>query len=87
MDKTKKRRVAIVAGTRTAFVKAGTAFKELGPLQLARQSVVGLIERHHVDPDGIQAIAEALKAGVRTRDLGGSATTTEFTDRVLQELD
>ena len=34
-----------------------------------------------------QAIAEALKAGVRTRDLGGSATTTEFTDRVLQELD
>ncbi len=57
MDNTRERRVAIVAGTRTAFVKAGTAFKDLGPLELARQSVVGLIERHHVDPESIQAIA------------------------------
>ncbi|MEE9295799.1 MAG: thiolase family protein, partial [Phycisphaerae bacterium] len=52
-----KRRVAIVAGGRTPFVKAGKAFKDLGPLALARQSVHGLIERHDVDPDGIQAIA------------------------------
>ena len=57
MDNTTRRRVAIVAGNRTPFVKAGAAFKDLGPLELARQSVVGLIERHHVDPDGIQAIA------------------------------
>ena len=57
MDNSRNRRVAIVAGTRTPFVKAGTAFKDLGPLELARQSVVGLIERHHVDPESIQAIA------------------------------
>ncbi len=52
-----KRRVAIVTGGRTPFVQAGKAFKDLGPLALARQSVHGLIERHDVDPDGIQAIA------------------------------
>ncbi len=50
-------RVAIVAGGRTPFVKAGKAFKDLGPLELARQSVLGLVERHSVDPDGIEAIA------------------------------
>ena len=52
-----RRRVAIVAGGRTPFVKAGKAFKDLGPLELARQSVLGLVERHSVDPDGIEAIA------------------------------
>ena len=52
-----RRRVAIVAGGRTPFVKAGKAFKDLGPLELARQSVLGLVERHDVDPDGIEAIA------------------------------
>ncbi len=57
MKDTSKRRVAIVAGGRTPFVKAGKAFKDLGPLELARQSVLGLIERRNVDPDGIQAIA------------------------------
>ena len=52
-----KRRVAIVAGVRTPFVKAGRAFKDLGPLELARHSVQGLVERHDVDPEGIEAIA------------------------------
>ncbi len=51
------RRVAIVAGARTPFVRAGTAFKDLGPLELARQSVLGLMERHEVDQDVVQAIA------------------------------
>ena len=52
-----KRRVAIVAGVRTPFVKAGKVFKDLGPLELARHSVQGLLERHEVDPEGIEAIA------------------------------
>ncbi len=52
-----KRRVAIVAGGRTPFVKAGKAFKDLGPLALARHSVRGLVERHDIDPDSIQAMA------------------------------
>ena len=50
-------RVAIVAGARTPFVKAGQAFAKLGPLALATHAVRGLVERHHVDAAGIEAIA------------------------------
>ena len=50
-------RVAIVAGTRTPFVKSGQAFAGLGPLALASHSVRGLIERNDVDPAGIEALA------------------------------
>ncbi len=51
------RRVAIVAGGRTPFVKAGMAFKDLGPLSLARRAVTGLLEHHDIDPSIIEAIA------------------------------
>lgn len=51
------RRVAVVAGGRTPFVKAGKAFKDLGPLKLACHAVRGLIERHGIDVSGIEAIA------------------------------
>ena len=50
-------RVAIVAGARTPFVKAGQAFAALGPLALAKHAVRGLLERHEVDPAGIDAMA------------------------------
>src|SRR5262247_3769167 len=50
-------RVAIVAGARTPFVRAGKAFASLGPLALAKRAVGGLLDRHHVDPAGIEAIA------------------------------
>ena len=50
-------RVAIVAGARTPFVKAGKAFAKLGPLALAKHGVQGLLERHDVDPGGLDAIA------------------------------
>jgi len=50
-------RVAIVAGARTPFVKAGQAFSSLGPLALAKPAVCGLLERHQVDPTGIGEIA------------------------------
>jgi acetyl-CoA acetyltransferase family protein len=50
-------RVAIIAGARTPFVKAGQAFAGLGPLALATHAVRGLIERHQVDASGIEAIA------------------------------
>jgi len=52
-----ERRVAIVAGTRTPFVKAGKAFMELGPLRLGREAVRGLLQRHAVDPEGVEAVA------------------------------
>ena len=52
-----EQRVAIVAGARTPFVKAGQAFATLGPLALAKHAVRGLLERHEVDPMGIDAMA------------------------------
>src|ERR1700740_2682255 len=48
-------RVAIVAGARTPFVKAGKAFASIGPLALAKHAVRGLLDRHEVDPKGIDA--------------------------------
>ena len=50
------RRVAIVAGGRTPFVKAGRAFAELGPLRLATHAVRELVASTGVDPAGIDAI-------------------------------
>ena len=38
-----ERRVAIVAGARTPFAKAGTSFAKLGPLALAKRAVTGLL--------------------------------------------
>jgi acetyl-CoA acetyltransferase family protein len=46
-----------VAGARTPFVKAGQAFAPLGPLALAKHAVRGLLERHDLDPAGIEAMA------------------------------
>ncbi len=43
-----ERRVAIIAGGRTPFVKAGKAFKDLGPFKLACHTVKALIDRHDV---------------------------------------
>jgi acetyl-CoA acetyltransferase family protein len=50
-------RVAMVAGARTPFVKSGKAFATLGPSILANRAVRGLLDRHNVDPDRIDAIA------------------------------
>src|SRR5262245_20422636 len=50
-------RVAIVAGARTPFGKAGQAFSSLGPLARAKHAVRGLLDRHDVDPARIDAIA------------------------------
>ena len=52
-----EKRVAIVAGARTPFVKAGKAFASLSPLELAKHAVGGLLERHKVDPQGVEALA------------------------------
>lgn len=56
-DGSSRPRVAIVAGARTPFSRAGKAFADLGPLELAKASVLGLLERHDVDPGGVDAVA------------------------------
>ena len=50
------RRVAIVAGLRTPFVKAATAFKDLSALELGRQVVSELVQRAEIPPAAIDQI-------------------------------
>jgi len=52
-----RRRVAVVAGARTPFVKAGRELADLGPLALGAHAVRGLIERHELDPGRLDALA------------------------------
>jgi acetyl-CoA acyltransferase len=50
------RRVAIVAGLRTPFVKSGTAFKDLSALELGRQVVSELVQRSELPTAAIDQI-------------------------------
>ena len=50
------RRVAIVAGLRTPFVKANSAFKDLSALELGRQVVSELVQRAEIPPTAIDQI-------------------------------
>ena len=50
------RRVAIVAGVRTPFVRAGTLFKSLSAIELGRLCVAELIQRTDLSGDEVQAI-------------------------------
>ena len=50
------RRVAIVAGLRTPFVKSGTAFKDLSALELGRQVVSELVQRAEIPPSAIDQL-------------------------------
>jgi acetyl-CoA acetyltransferase family protein len=52
-----EKRVAIIAGARTPFVKAGKELSELGPLALGAGALNGLVRRHDFDPDLIEALA------------------------------
>jgi acetyl-CoA acyltransferase len=50
------RRVAIVAGLRTPFVKAGTAFKDLSALELGKRVVTELVQRAEIPTSAIDQI-------------------------------
>jgi acetyl-CoA acyltransferase len=50
------RRVAIVAGVRTPFAKAGTVLKSMSAIELGRLAVTELVERTNLDPTALQAI-------------------------------
>jgi len=52
-----RRRVAIIAGARTPFVKAGKELGGLGPLALGAGAVGGLLRRLDLDPGLIEALA------------------------------
>lgn len=46
-------RVAVMGGARTPFARAGTAFKNYSPLQLATHSVNGLLRKQELDPQSV----------------------------------
>jgi acetyl-CoA acyltransferase len=50
------RRVAIVAGVRTPFAKAGTAFKAISAIDLGKLSVAELLQRTNLDGKEVQAL-------------------------------
>src|SRR5687768_1464447 len=50
------RRVAIVAGVRTPFTKAGTAFKSLSAIELGKLIVSELIQRAEIDGKEVQGV-------------------------------
>ncbi|MGI8498325.1 MAG: acetyl-CoA C-acyltransferase FadI [Gemmatimonadaceae bacterium] len=50
------RRVAIVAGLRTPFVRAGTAFRWLSAIDLGRLCVAEMIERSNIEPDEVDIL-------------------------------
>jgi len=54
------RRVAVVAGTRTPFVKAGTDFKNYSSLELAIHSVKGLLQMHDIDPAAVEELVYGI---------------------------
>jgi acetyl-CoA acyltransferase len=50
------RRVAIIAGVRTPFTKAGTAFKSISAIDLGKLCVAELIQRTNLDGKEVQAL-------------------------------
>jgi len=50
------RRVAIVAGVRTPFAKAGTAFKSISAIDLGKLCVAELMQRTNLDGKEVQAL-------------------------------
>lgn len=53
-------RVAIIAGMRTPFVKAGTVFKKYSALDLGVHAVKGLLQKHSVKPESIDEVVYGI---------------------------
>jgi acetyl-CoA acyltransferase len=50
------RRVAIIAGVRTPFARAGTAFKDMTAIELGKRCVAELVQRTNLDGDLVEAV-------------------------------
>lgn len=67
------RRVVIVDGCRTPFLRSGTAFNDLTAYDLARTAIAGLLHRNPIDP----AIVDALVMGTVLADPSTSNVARE----------
>jgi acetyl-CoA C-acetyltransferase/acetyl-CoA acyltransferase len=57
------RDVVVVAGARTAFVKAGTVLRRVGAVELGRAAVREAVERAEIDPEAIDEVVVGNIAG------------------------
>lgn len=53
-------RVAVMAGARTPFVKAGTVFKNYSALDLGAHAVTGLLEKQRVDVESLDELVYGI---------------------------
>ncbi len=53
-------RVAVIAGVRTPFAKAGTNLKNYSALDLGVHAVNGLLEKHAVDPQSVEELVYGI---------------------------
>lgn len=53
-------RVAVVGGSRTPFVKAGTVFRKYSVLDLGVHSVNGLLEKQTLDPNSVDELVYGI---------------------------
>ena len=53
-------RVAVVGGSRTPFVKAGTVFRKYTALDLGVHSVNGLLEKQALDPNSVDELVYGI---------------------------
>ncbi len=60
MNQNTSTRVAVVAGARTPFIKAGTVIKSYSALQLAAHSVNGLLEKQELDPEAVDELVYGI---------------------------
>lgn len=56
MSQARALRIAIVAGTRTPFARAGTVFRHRSALELAVHSVNGVFERSPIAPESVEEL-------------------------------
>ncbi len=58
------KRVAVMGGARTPFVKAGTVFRQYSALDLGVHAVNGLLEKQSLDP----SVVDELVFGITVQD-------------------
>ncbi|HEX6694373.1 MAG TPA: beta-ketoacyl synthase N-terminal-like domain-containing protein, partial [Longimicrobiales bacterium] len=54
------RRVAVIAGCRTPFAKAGTTFRDMSAVELGTVAVRDLISRSGIDPEVVDEIVYGI---------------------------
>ena len=53
-------RVAVIGGSRTPFVKAGTVFRKYSALDLGVHAVNGLLEKQELDPGTVDELVYGI---------------------------